>query len=112
MGVTLCSDAGVTVIGEVNAMTSHLMNVLWLVGTFTFATVIGIITEDVTSTIMVSPSTYRAPASSVRAIISQSLLRQYIGMLVFTVTLKSWTSAGSWSFAEILDTVRRAWARG
>ncbi|EIE27753.1 hypothetical protein COCSUDRAFT_55736 [Coccomyxa subellipsoidea C-169] len=43
---------GVTVIGEVNAMTSHLMNVLWLVGTFTFATVIGIITEDVTSTIM------------------------------------------------------------
>lgn len=44
---------GVTVIGEVNAMTSHLMNVLWLVGTFTFATVIGIITEDVTSTIMV-----------------------------------------------------------
>lgn len=45
--------AGVTVIGEVNAMTSHLMNVMWLVGTFTFATVIGIITEDVTSTIMV-----------------------------------------------------------
>ncbi|CAL8463710.1 g3244 [Coccomyxa elongata] len=43
---------GVTVIGEVNALTSHLMNVLWLVGTFTFATVIGIITEDVTSTIM------------------------------------------------------------
>jgi hypothetical protein len=49
----LLLSAGVTVIGEVNAMTSHLMNVLWLVGTFTFATVIGIITEDVTSTIMV-----------------------------------------------------------
>ena len=44
--------AGVTVIGEVNALTSHLMNVLWLLGTFTFATVIGIITEDVTQTIM------------------------------------------------------------
>ena len=30
------------------------MNVLWLLGTFTFATVIGIIGEDVTNTIMVS----------------------------------------------------------
>lgn len=29
------------------------MNVLWLLGTFTFATVIGIIGEDVTNTIMV-----------------------------------------------------------
>ena len=45
--------AGVTVIGEVNAWTCNLMNLLWLVGTFTFATVIGIITEDVTQTIMV-----------------------------------------------------------
>jgi hypothetical protein len=30
------------------------MNVLWLLGTFTFAIVIGIIGEDVTNTIMVS----------------------------------------------------------
>lgn len=47
--------AGVTVIGEVNPLTAHLMNVLWMLGTFTFATVIGIITEDVTQTIMVTP---------------------------------------------------------
>ncbi len=42
-------------IGEVNAWTSNLMNLLWLIGTFTFATVIGIITEDVTQTIMARP---------------------------------------------------------
>ena len=46
--------AGVTVIGEVNQLTTHVMNVLWLLGTFTFAIVIGIIGEDVTNTIMVS----------------------------------------------------------
>ena len=46
---------GVTVIGEVNQLTTHVMNVLWLLGTFTFATVIGIIGEDVTNTIMVPP---------------------------------------------------------
>ena len=45
--------AGVTVIGEVNQLTTHVMNVLWLLGTFTFAIVIGIIGEDVTNTIMV-----------------------------------------------------------
>ncbi len=44
---------GVTVIGEVNQLTTHVMNVLWLLGTFTFAIVIGIIGEDVTNTIMV-----------------------------------------------------------
>ena len=54
MGACMCI-AGVTVIGEVNAWTCNLMNLLWLVGTFTFATVIGIITEDVTQTIMVRP---------------------------------------------------------
>ena len=43
-----------TVIGEVNQLTTHVMNVLWLLGTFTFAIVIGIIGEDVTNTIMVS----------------------------------------------------------
>ena len=47
-------SAGVTVIGEVNQLTTHVMNVLWLLGTFTFAIVIGIIGEDVTNTIMVS----------------------------------------------------------
>lgn len=46
-------SAGVTVIGEVNQLTTHVMNVLWLLGTFTFAIVIGIIGEDVTNTIMV-----------------------------------------------------------
>ena len=46
--------AGVTVIGEVNQLTTHVMNVLWLLGTFTFAIVIGIIGEDVTNTIMVN----------------------------------------------------------
>ena len=49
--------AGVTVIGEVNQLTTHVMNVLWLLGTFTFAIVIGIIGEDVTNTIMVRANT-------------------------------------------------------
>ena len=50
--------AGVTGIGEVNQLTTHVMNVLWLLGTFTFAIVIGIIGEDVTNTIMVSSYSY------------------------------------------------------
>ena len=46
-------DAGVLVIGEVNAMTAHLMNILWLIGTFTFAIVLGVVTEDIVQTVIV-----------------------------------------------------------
>lgn len=45
---------GVTVIGEINALTAHLMNVLWLVGTFTFAIVLGVVTEDIVNHVIVS----------------------------------------------------------
>ena len=34
-------------------MTSHLMNVLWLFGTFTFAIVLGVVTEDIVATVVV-----------------------------------------------------------
>ncbi|MCJ1468199.1 hypothetical protein MMC07_006827 [Pseudocyphellaria aurata] len=46
----LCTSARlkcVTVIGEVNQWTSHLMNIMWLFGTFTFAIVLGVVTEDI-----------------------------------------------------------------
>ncbi|KAK9815434.1 hypothetical protein WJX72_003650 [[Myrmecia] bisecta] len=43
---------GVTVIGEVNAMTEMLMHVIWMVGTFTFAIVLGVVTEDIVNTVM------------------------------------------------------------
>ena len=46
-------DTGVMVIGEVNAMTAHLMNILWLIGTFTFAIVLGVVTEDIVQTVIV-----------------------------------------------------------
>ena len=59
--IALSAHAGVTVIGEVNQLTTHVMNVLWLLGTFTFAIVIGIIGEDVTNTIMVSFISCMAP---------------------------------------------------
>ena len=63
---------GVTVIGEVNPLTAHLMNVLWMLGTFTFATVIGIITEDVTQTIMVRCCPHRAPLACLRSWLQES----------------------------------------
>ena len=47
--------AGVTVIGEINQLTAHLMNVLWMLGTFTLAVILGIVTEDVVSTVIVRP---------------------------------------------------------
>ena len=53
-----------TVIGEVNQLTTHVMNVLWLLGTFTFAIVIGIIGEDVTNTIMVGFNSHMLDSSS------------------------------------------------
>ncbi|KAK9797373.1 hypothetical protein WJX73_006662 [Symbiochloris irregularis] len=43
---------GVTVIGEVNQLTSHLMNIMWLFGTFTFAIVLGVVTEDIVATVV------------------------------------------------------------
>ena len=47
--------AGVTVIGEVNAWTSNVMNLIWLIGTFTFAVVLAVVTEDIVATVLVSP---------------------------------------------------------
>lgn len=35
------------VLGEVNWATTFLMNFIWLLGTFTFAVVLGTITEDI-----------------------------------------------------------------
>ena len=46
--------AGVTVIGEVNAWTSNVMNLIWLIGTFTFAVVLAVVTEDIVATVLVS----------------------------------------------------------
>lgn len=49
-------SAGVMVIGEINSATAHVMNLLWLVGTFTFAIVLGVVTEDIVNTVIVSHS--------------------------------------------------------
>lgn len=43
---------GVTVIGEVNAWTSNVMNLIWLIGTFTFAVVLAVVTEDIVATVL------------------------------------------------------------
>ncbi|KAA6419289.1 MAG: hypothetical protein FRX49_10813 [Trebouxia sp. A1-2] len=43
---------GVTVIGEVNAWTSNVMNFIWLIGTFTFAVVLAVVTEDIVATVL------------------------------------------------------------
>ncbi len=43
-----------TVIGEVNAWTSNVMNLIWLIGTFTFAVVLAVVTEDIVATVLVS----------------------------------------------------------
>ncbi|KAK9836266.1 hypothetical protein WJX81_000586 [Elliptochloris bilobata] len=45
---------GCTVLGEVNALTANVMNVLWLIGTFTFAIVLGVVTEDITNTVLIA----------------------------------------------------------
>lgn len=42
-----------TVIGEVNAWTSNVMNLIWLIGTFTFAVVLAVVTEDIVATVLV-----------------------------------------------------------
>ncbi len=41
-------------IGEVNAWTSNVMNLIWLIGTFTFAVVLAVVTEDIVATVLVS----------------------------------------------------------
>ena len=46
-------SVGVTVIGEVNAWTSNVMNLIWLIGTFTFAVVLAVVTEDIVATVLV-----------------------------------------------------------
>ena len=43
-----CQAAGVTVLGETNQQTEALMNVAWLGGSFTFAILLGVVTEDIT----------------------------------------------------------------
>lgn len=53
LSIAACACPGVTVIGEINQMTSHLMNILWLFGTFTFAIVLGVVTEDIVATVVV-----------------------------------------------------------
>ena len=42
-----------TVIGEVNGWTSNVMNLIWLIGTFTFAVVLAVVTEDIVATVLV-----------------------------------------------------------
>ncbi len=54
---------GVMVIGEINHRTAHLMNILWLVGTFTFAIVLGVVTEDIVNHVVVRPSARSWPSS-------------------------------------------------
>lgn len=49
----VCVSVGVTVIGEVNAWTSNVMNLIWLIGTFTFAVVLAVVTEDIVATVLV-----------------------------------------------------------
>ncbi|KAK9861239.1 hypothetical protein WJX84_011733 [Apatococcus fuscideae] len=40
---------GVTVFGEVNKQTEQVMNIAWLGGSFTFAILLGVVTEDITN---------------------------------------------------------------
>ena len=47
-------------IGEVNVLTAHVMNILWLIGTFTFAVVLAIVTEDIVAIVLVGTPTLAA----------------------------------------------------
>lgn len=60
--------AGVMVIGEINHRTAHLMNILWLVGTFTFAIVLGVVTEDIVNHVVVSLPSYFSISSAEKEI--------------------------------------------
>ena len=42
------------VIGEINHTTAHVMNILWMLGTFTFAITLGLVTEDIVNHVIVS----------------------------------------------------------
>jgi len=50
--------AGVMVIGEINHTTAHVMNILWMLGTFTFAITLGLVTEDLIQGVLVCPNTF------------------------------------------------------
>lgn len=39
--------AGVTVLGEINPATDTVMNFFWLGGSFTFAVLLGVVTDDI-----------------------------------------------------------------
>lgn len=52
------------VIGEINHRTAHVMNILWLVGTFTFAIVLGVVTEDIVNHVVVSYCPTHADANT------------------------------------------------
>ena len=41
--------AGTVVIGESNLQTENVMNLAWLTGSFTFAILLGVVSEDITS---------------------------------------------------------------
>jgi hypothetical protein len=43
------------VIGEVNWLTSAVMNIFWLLGTFAFAAMLGFVSQDVVDYVMVGP---------------------------------------------------------
>lgn len=64
MPCLFCLCVGVTVIGEVNAWTSNVMNLIWLIGTFTFAVVLAVVTEDIVATVLVSVSMLSSCTSS------------------------------------------------
>ena len=49
------------VIGEINHTTAHVMNILWMLGTFTFAITLGLVTEDIVNHVIVSISTRPPP---------------------------------------------------
>ena len=47
-------NAGVTVLGEINPATDTVMNFFWLGGSFTFAVLLGVVTDDITVFVDVS----------------------------------------------------------
>lgn len=67
-------SAGVMVIGEINHTTAHVMNILWLVGTFTFAIVLGVVTEDIVNHVIVSLGHTAAPCSEPDMLVIRAFL--------------------------------------
>lgn len=50
----LLMPAGVNVLEETNALSFILVNIIFLVGTFTFAVVLGVVSDDITTEVKVS----------------------------------------------------------